>query len=157
VLIEFAHRALPRVEPGRALAESEWRTLVYAADAILEGCPVPIRPDEVADNVERFLIAGRSKRAWRCRLLLTLVEYLPLAAGGARFSRMTKVERQALIQDRFMNQQPLLRGGRLWWICAKVRYLVLMGAYGDPRAAAATGFVPADQRPRLRVLRQEAS
>jgi len=35
-------------------------------------------------------------------------------------------------------------------LCAKIRYLVLMGAYGDASAARATGFVPLEQRERFR-------
>jgi len=37
----------------------------------------------------------------------------------------------------------------LWGICAKVRYLVLMGAYGDESAAEQLGiWVPGPTRPR---------
>lgn len=135
---------LPRVEFGRALAHGEWLTLVEVAEVILAGSPVEITPERVADNVEAFLVAGRSRRAWRIRMLLTLVDLVPVAAYKKRFRSMTRAERRRLMEERW-------RGGKhLWRICSKVRNLVMLGAYGDARADVATGYVPVPLRPRFR-------
>lgn len=149
-LDEVAYRVLPQVEPGRALASSEWRTLRAAAEVLLEALPIEISSTEVADNVERFLCTGRSKRAWRCRVLLTLLELITLHTHARRFSALTENERKALFTERVIGA----RG--LWGVCAKVRYLVLMGAYGDERVHAQLGvWVPGPARPKrgLAVLK----
>jgi hypothetical protein len=146
----IAYRLLPRVEPGRSLASEEWTTLVRLAEVLLEGSPVAAEPERVADNVERFLTVGRSRRAWRCRLLFHLVEYSSLLTHGRPFSALSRVERRHLIEQHYVNGQHVFR------LCAKVRYLVLMGAYGDASAAAATGFVPLEQRERFREARSRS-
>jgi hypothetical protein len=141
-LDQVAYRILPQVEPGRALASSEWRTLRAAAEALLTGLPFSITPIEVATNVEQFLCTGRSKRAWRCRVLLTLLELLPLTTHARCFCALTVQEQRALFE------QNIIGARGLWGICAKVRYLVIMGAYGDERVHAQLGiWVPGAQRP----------
>lgn len=142
-LDEVAYRVLPQVAPGHALASSEWRTLRAAAEVLLEDLPIEITSTEVADNVERFLCTGRSKRAWRCRVLLTLLELIPLHTHARCFSALTLGERKALFAERIIGS----RG--LWGVCGKVRYLVIMGAYGDERVHAQLGvWVPGPTRPK---------
>jgi hypothetical protein len=150
-LDEVAYRVLPQVAPGRAFADSEWRTLRAVADAILEDLPFQIDADRVADNVERFMCEGRSKRAWRCRVLLTLLEALPLVTHRQRFSTLTQQARRSLFEAR------IVEGRGLWGLCAKVRYLVLMGAYGDECVPSSLGvLIPGEPRA-LRRARRQAS
>lgn len=140
----LAVAVLPRVELGRALAHGEWLTLVEVAEVILAGSPVEITPERVADNVEKFLVEGRSRRAWRVRMLLRLVDLVPVATHRKRFHDMTRAERRRLMEEHW-------RSGKYFWrICGKVRNLVMLGAYGDTRADAATGYVPVPLRPRFR-------
>ena len=142
-LDEVAYRVLPQVAPGHALASSEWRTLRAAAEVLLEDLPIEITSAEVADNVERFLCTGRSKRAWRCRVLLTLLELITLHTHARRFTALTLEEQKALFAERIIGA----RG--LWGVCGKVRYLVIMGAYGDERVHAQLGvWVPGPARPK---------
>jgi hypothetical protein len=143
ILEEVAYRVLPRVVAGRSLADSEWRTLVRAAESLLEGSAARVDPERVADNVERFLAVGRSRRAWRVRVLLTLTEYLPLFHGRRPFSTLSLAERRSWIQERWIG-----RGG-LASLCARVRLLVLMGAYGDAQALDDIGLVPVALRTRF--------
>jgi hypothetical protein len=138
---------LPSVRMGRALAHREWLTLVSAAEVLMSGAPHGVSPEQISDNVERFLIAGRSRRAWRVRILLHLIEFLPLATDGARFSALSLARRRALVERRW------IAGKHVWRICGKVRDLVLLGAYGDGRAVA-TGYVPVPLRSRFRHLRR---
>jgi hypothetical protein len=133
---------LPRLPEGRALAPFERRTLAAVADVVKEGSPVERTGEEIATSVETFLLAGRSRRAWRIRLLLHLLEYLPLLSTGRRLTSLDPEARSRLIQKKFGNAKGL------WWIAAKARYLVLMGLYGDASAPAATGFVPPEKRTR---------
>ncbi|HVY49415.1 MAG TPA: hypothetical protein VHB21_26165, partial [Minicystis sp.] len=150
-LEHVARWTLPKVEPGRALAASELRTLRDIAEIVLEGSPVDIPFEEIAENLDRFLVKGRSKRAWRCRLLLTLVEYTPIAMFGRPLRMLTKAERRRFVVER------VIEGKHLYGICAKVRYLAMFGAYGDRRAYAATGFVPAEKRTRLQKAEAQRS
>jgi hypothetical protein len=136
ILEEVAYRVLPRVIAGRSLADSEWRTLVRASESLLEGSAMRVDFERVADNVERFLAIGRSRRAWRVRVLLTLIEFLPLLHGRAVFSALGMAERRAWIEERWIG------GGGLASLCARVRWLVLMGAYGDARALSDIGLWP---------------
>jgi hypothetical protein len=135
-------RALPLPPPGRIFAENEWRTLARIAEAIVPDVS-EVPAEDIADNIENFLIRGRSKRAWRIRALLNLIEWAPLSIGQKPISQMTLAERRRLVEERYID------GRGYWGICAKVRYLVLMGAYGDGRLHAPTSFVPASQRRRL--------
>lgn len=142
-LEEVAYRVLPRVIAGRSLADSEWRTLARAAETLLEGGAVRLDPERVADNVERFLATGRSPRAWRVRVLLTMVEWLPLLHRRPRFSALGPSERRSWIEARWVG------GGGLASLCARVRLLVLIGAYGDPCALDDIGPVPVALRTRF--------
>lgn len=146
-LEHVAYRLLPQVRPGRALADSEWTTLCRMSETLLEDAALTLSPERVADNVEHFLIRGQSQRAWRVRVLLTLVELMPLARFGRRFGELTRQDRRALVEQHFM------LGGGLWSICAKVRLFVLMGAYGDAAVADTTGFVPMQERERFATRR----
>lgn len=149
-LDELAYRVLPQVAPGRALADSEWRTLRAAAETILVDLPFQLGPDRIADNVERFLCEGRSKRAWRCRVLLTLLELLPLGTRGQRFTSLDGQARRSLFEDR------IVHGQGLWALCGKVRYLVLMGAYGDESVPPSLGVLIAGEARPVRRARQRS-
>lgn len=133
---------LPRLPDGRALAPAERCTLAAVAEVIKEGSPVERTAEEIVNSVEAFLIAGRSRRAWRIRVLLHLLEYLPLKDTGRKLTSLNPEVRSRLIRTKFRHAKGL------WWIAAKTRYLVLMGLYGDASAPAATGFVPPEQRAR---------
>jgi hypothetical protein len=114
------------------------------AETLREGAPVEISPEEIADNIEVFLIEGRSQRTWRVRALLAMIEALTFVDRGRSFVALSLEERKELVETRFRN------GRYLWRLCAKVRYLVTMGIYGDRSAIAATGYVPIEQRARFR-------
>jgi hypothetical protein len=139
-------RLLPLPDPGRVFSSGEWRTLTRIAEALLpDDSAVP--PGDVADNIEGFLIRGRSRRAWRVRALLYLVEWAPVTRGARPLSRMTLRQRRRLVEERYMD------GRGVWGICAKVRFLVLMGAYGDGRQHAPTSYVAVSKRRRFQADR----
>ena len=141
-LDKIARFVLPAPRAGEFFAPSERRTLAAAAEVLLEGCPVAIGAAEVAASVDRFLLRGASRRAWRIRVLLTLIEFLPLLILRGRFSRLALAERARLVRERYV-------GGRnLWALCAKVRHLVYLGAYGGRPAEQAVGFIPVALRAR---------
>lgn len=144
-LEDLARVVLPKLPEGRMLADSEKRTLVAMAEVCLEGSPALVTPREAVETFERFLIQGQSKRAWRCRLLLTLVEYAPIVAYGRPVSMMSVDQRKRYVREK------LMRGGFPWSTCAKVRYLAYAGAYGHASANKAVGFAPFAERPRAKA------
>ncbi len=125
------------------MAECEWRTLVAIAEVLYPGPQREVSPAEIADNVDRFLVRGHSKRAWRIRALLQLVEWVPVAALGKPLSKLALPERRRMVLDHYVE------GRGLWQVCAKIRYLVLLGAYGDARMHAPTSYVPVPKRRRF--------
>jgi hypothetical protein len=56
--------------------------------------------------------------------------------GHRPISLMTLDERRRFVEDHY------IEGGHIWAICAKIRFLVLMGTYGDGRLHARTSYVP---------------
>jgi hypothetical protein len=124
------------------LAESEWRTFVRVAEVLVPNVS-EVSPEDIADNVEKFLIRGRSRRAWRVRALAQLVEWSPVTLGKRPFSEMSLAERRQFIEEHYVD------GHGIWGICAKIRYLVLLGAYGDGRLHAPTAYVPVSRRRRF--------
>jgi hypothetical protein len=142
ILQSLLLRALPLPSPGRLFAEAEWRTAACLAEALVPGTG-ELTCEEIADNIEAFLIRGRSRRAWRVRALMLVVEWSPLTVGRKPLSRMDLRERRRLVEERYLDP----RG--LWALCAKARYLVLLGAYGDGRLHDATSYVPVSRRRRL--------
>lgn len=135
-------RVLPLPPPGKVFAAAEWRTLACLAEALgPDTRDVPA--EDVADNVENFLIRGRSRRAWRVRALMQIVEWSPITVGRKPLSRMSLSERRRLVEERYVD------GRGLWAICAKARYLVLIGAYGDGRLHAPTAYVAVSRRRRF--------
>jgi hypothetical protein len=141
-LEDLARAVLAPVPPGRMLADVEKETLRRMAEVLLDECPVDVPAGEAVEQFERYLIQSRSKRAWRCRLLLTLVEYAPIAAYGKPVRWLSLEERHRYVREK------LTHGGFPWSTCAKVRYLAYAGAYGHASANSATGFVPFAQRRR---------
>jgi hypothetical protein len=135
-------RLLPLPAPGRAFAETEWRTLTRVAEALVPDTE-EIRSRDIADNVEKFLIRGRSRTAWRVRALMHLIEWSPLMVGKKPLSRMSLPERRRLVARYYVD------GRGLWGLCAKTRYLVLIGVYGDGRLHAPTSYVPVSRRRRF--------
>lgn len=142
-LEHVARALLPALMPARALAPSEWRTLARVAEVLLEGAPLDVTPERAASNVEAFLIAGRSRRAWRVRVLLTVIDLSTLPTHRARFANLPRDARRAIVRDKWMH------GRHVWRICGKVRNLVILGGYGDKSAAARTGYVQVPLRPRF--------
>jgi hypothetical protein len=139
---------LPPSRPGRVFSARERRTLAAAAEVLLKDVDFPIAADDVIANVERFI--GGSRRAWRVRALLALVEAAPLASGQAPFSRLAPAARARVIRERFASN------GRVWALCRRIRPLVLLGAYASPDARRRVGWIDVPDRPRFRLSVAEA-
>ncbi len=137
----LASMLLPRPQLGRIFSENERRTLAAAADVLLEGVDFDISADVVVRNIERFI--GGSRRAWRVRVLLEIVELAPLAVGQLPFSRGTKEQRTRFIREK------VATGGHLWVLCRRIRPLIHLGAYATPDARRRVGWIEVENRVRF--------
>jgi hypothetical protein len=133
------------------LSAAERATLVAAAEVLVDASAHGMTADDVATNVETFLRVGRSRRAWRVRLLLRCVELSSLPRYRRPFRLLSREQRRALVLEDW------LHGGRIGRLCTKVKNLVILGTYGDLRAAAKTGYVPVDRRRRFIVSSASAN
>ena len=111
-LAEVASLMLPRLPLGGALAPSERRTLVKAAEVLMKGGPHGLSAEDIATNVERFLVVGQSRRAWRVRVLLQLIEVSSLPRFRRPFSKLTVGERRALIVEESIGGRPSVGSAR---------------------------------------------
>src|SRR5690349_8466069 len=94
-LERLARALLPRVPPGAFFSPLERQVSAAPAEVMLRGSPVPPPPDQVVRTVEQFLLVGRSRRAWRVRVLCVVVELAPVfLLFTRRFTRLS-LERRA--------------------------------------------------------------
>jgi hypothetical protein len=142
-LEQVVRHVLPSVEKGGVLSAAERSTLVQLAEVLVEPAALGLTAGDIASNVEAFLRAGRSRRTWRVRVLLRLIELSPLPRFRRPFSRLSPSERKTLISEDWIG------GGRIGRICGKSKNLIVLGAYGDPRVEAKTGYVPLQRRRRF--------
>jgi hypothetical protein len=136
---------LARPRPGGFFSDRERRTITGVAEVVLEGEPSKITPEAAIENLENFLVRGRSRRALRIRVMLGVLEMLPLTVGRRPFSRLSRALRRHIVREH------LATGGHLWKVCSKVRQLVYLGAYADEPSQTAVGFVQVRSRARCRA------
>lgn len=90
-------------------------------------------------DVERIVDHALGQRPARVRRQVTafirLVEWLPMARWGRRFSALDAARRERLL--RALQRAPMLLVRRGLW---GVRTLAFMGYYGRPEAAAEIGY-----------------
>jgi hypothetical protein len=137
----IANLFLQRPRAGELLAENERRTLAAAAEVLLADVEFAWSADDVARNVERFI--GRSRRAWRVRVLLAFVEHAPRFAGVPRFSRASRAERARLLRE-----GPHASVASLF---RRVRPLVILGAYASAKARRRVGWIEVEDRARFHL------
>ncbi len=148
--------ALPRLAPVDAPAQSrpeDWRSngrprlrffrpvefsiLAALAEALIappEGQQPALRPEEIALNVDRYLGASRSPMRVQIRLGLRVLNLLSLASGKPPFRFMGASARRAWCR-RFTTNRGLLVPK-----VAKLKSLVYLGYYTDPRSDEQTGY-----------------
>jgi hypothetical protein len=141
----LAHLLLPCPRPGGFLSDRERRTITGVAEVLLDREPSKTTPEAAIENLETFLVRGRSRRALRIRVMLGALEMLPLTLGHRPFSRLPLAIRRDIVRG------PLATGGHLWRVCSKVRQLIYLGAYADEPAQTAVGFVQVRLRARYRA------
>jgi hypothetical protein len=136
---------LARPRPGAFFSDRERNTITCVAEVQLEGEPSKVTPEAAIQNLENFLERGHSRRAVRIRVMLGVLELLPLTLGRRPFSRLSPAVRRDVVR------RHLATGGHLWKVCAKVRQLIYLGAYADESSQSTIGFVQVRSRARYRM------
>lgn len=146
-LAHVAAFVLPNLDAGHALAKRELRTLVRVVEVFLQTAPVPgLTAERAAANIERFLVVGRSRRAWRVRVLLTAIEISTLPTHRRRFSQLSLEARTRVVREEWAG------GHHFYRILGKIRNLAILGIYAAPEAQVASGYVPVPKRSRFVAL-----
>jgi hypothetical protein len=108
------------VPEATALEESDWRQV-----------------EELVGNMLRQRPAGLVRQI---RLLLGLIEWLPVLRHGRRFSSLDAAQRTRVLAGLQDHPVSLIRAG-FWGL----RTLALLGYYGRPEAARAIGYAATAQ------------
>ena len=103
------------VPEASSLTEDEWR--------------------EVSAIIGDYLRQKPATTRRQVKLLLTMIDLLPLLRYGRRFRSLSPASRLALLERLQSSRMRLLRRG-IWGL----RTLVFMGYYGRPAAGAAIGY-----------------
>ena len=91
--------------------------------------------DEVAGIIARVVDARPPALRRQLALFLMVLEWLPVARYGRRFSRLDAARRTRWLEG--LQRAPLLLVRRGFW---GLRTLILMGYYGRPRVTAEIGY-----------------
>ena len=135
----------------RYLGSAAFGALAAMADVLVDTAS-PDRPsgEEVAKRVDAFLVSFESPAKSSLRLSLLALAYYPLLSLHPPLAMMDPASRLAFVRKRFVVE--VAERGRLDPLRSLRQDLIFgasqlayLGYYGDPRAAAATGYVPFSQ------------
>lgn len=116
------------------------------AEAVIPVDEPEATPEEVAEELDRFLSLYDSRRKWRIRYVILGLELIPLLAGRLPLSLMSRRDRR-----RFVNEKLRSCHG-LWGKVSMAKQLILLAYYGLQRSDRRMGFVPFEKRERSRLL-----
>ncbi len=134
--------------PYEALWPFMVRTLEGYAAHVVRAAPPPGGWGTVARHVDRYVSLTRatgSPRIWRIQGLTILMEVAPVFDGRPPFSCLSHDAQAAFIARRLEGQ----RG--LFGLVGLGRQLVRFGYYAAPATGARMGFLPMEQRGRVRA------
>jgi hypothetical protein len=110
----------------RVLLPFQVATIEHYTIAMIRDDAAPGRAAGVARRIDSYLATVVSRRAWRLRLLVVLLEIAPLLRGRAPFGWMSDAGRR-----RFVDRHLRVHRG-LFGLLAKGKQLVRMAYYSDP-------------------------
>ncbi|MGZ5342690.1 MAG: FAD-dependent oxidoreductase, partial [Solirubrobacterales bacterium] len=150
VLYRRAQKARYRLE---YLSPSGFQTLSALAEVLVVGEEERITPDEVAKNVDSYLVSFRAHRKWLIKLALGGLHFYPLLTLHPTLALMSAEERLAFVKQRFLVAIEERRIGRLRrrFVQAMIRLgqnMVYLGYYSDERTFDSVGYEPFSKRAR---------
>jgi choline dehydrogenase-like flavoprotein len=136
------------------LSPTGFRTLAALADVLVVGDDERISPEEVAQNVDRYLVSFRAHRKWLIKVALLGLQVYPLLTLRPPLSLMAPGERLEFVKKRFLGAVEGRRLGRRrrLFVQAMIRLaqqMVFLGYYSDERTFDSVGYVPFSKRSRF--------
>jgi choline dehydrogenase-like flavoprotein len=137
----------------RYLMPHQHRTAMAMAEVLVIGDEEALTPEEVAAGIDDYLFSFAAHEKWKAKLALSVLTVYPLFRFRPPFALISPARRLEFIERCFLNDVVERRlPGFLRQLAQSMLYasqqLVIIGYYGDPRAAESTGFVPFSKRPR---------
>jgi choline dehydrogenase-like flavoprotein len=138
-------------EPGRRfLPKMARKALAALAEVVVD--PERVPPDEVAENVDRYMGSFRAQRKWVVKAALIGLWLYPLRFLKPPFPRMKPDARREFVEKRFV--QDIFRRIRFGRQLIQAMFrlssqMVYLGYYGDPRTFELTGYKPFTKRDRF--------
>jgi choline dehydrogenase-like flavoprotein len=150
VLYRRAQRARYRLS---YLSPAGFRTLAALADILVVGEDERITPEEVAKNVDDYLVSFRAHRKWLVKLALTGLHFYPLLTLHPPLAMMSAEERLDFVKKRFLVAIEKRRIGRVRrrFVQAMIRLgqqMTFLGYYSDERTYESVGYEPFSKRRR---------
>lgn len=154
VLFAWLHRRALRARWGlRYFSPAQFGTLAALAEVLVIGEDELLTPQEIGQNVDRYMHGFDAQRKWVFKLALTGLFLYPLLSFHPPFTLMAPDDRLDFVRKRFLRDiaerrvlAPLLR-----YVQAMIRLAqqaAYLGYYGDPRTFESVGYKPFSARPR---------
>ena len=137
------------------LGPAEFSTLRALAEVLIEGDEEKVPPEEIAQNVDRYLATLDANGKWRIKGAYLLLTLYPLRWGRLPFAVMPPAKRKKLVEDKFLDavskHKPRIRLLRdlVRAMIRAAQQFVFLGYYGDPRTYESVGYRPFSGRGRL--------
>jgi len=155
LLLAYLHNRAQKARYNlRYFSVQQFQTLEALATVCIAGFSgqkIQITPQEVARNVDGYLVSFQAKSKWVMRLVLTCLEYYPLLSLRAPLRLMQPEKRLAFLKKRFMVDYSY-RVLPAWYkslVQAAIRMakqLCYTGYYSDARVYESIGYVPYSKR-----------
>jgi hypothetical protein len=137
----------------RYLSRLQWRIASKLAEALVRppNDEYAIPPTDVGLNIDRYLAASRSPMRLQIRAALLLLNVWPTLTGLRRPFIWMSLPARRKWTDRFLHNRGLLMPK-----LAKLKNLIFLNYYTDPRTDAHTGFSQVlDRDPEFAQVRDE--
>jgi choline dehydrogenase-like flavoprotein len=136
------------------LSIQQFQTLQALAEVCIAGdankYKLQIEPQQVAINVDTYLIKFRASNKWVMKLVLTAMEIYPLLSLNPLLSLMQPAARLKFLKRRFTDLEfqnvPRWYGQIVQAAIRMSKQLCFMGYYSDPAVYESIGYVPFSKR-----------
>lgn len=136
------------------LSIQQFQTLQALAEVCISGdtdkYKLEIEPQQVAANVDTYLIKFRASNKWVMKLVLSAMEVYPLLSLNPLLSLMQPAARLKFLKRRFTDLEfqsvPRWYGQIVQAAIRMSKQLCFMGYYSDPAVYESIGYVPFSKR-----------
>ena len=135
----------------RFLSPTQHRAALAMAEVLIEGDMELLTPEQVAREIDDYLVSFAARAKWKFRLALLGISAYPLLRGRPPFGLMSTEDRRRHLKKWFEadvveRRLPQLLRKPVQSMFYAAQQLVFIGYYSDPRTAPSTGYVPFSER-----------